>query len=242
MQEYVGVRLSPSGKIENYRSGGLALAPREVVVVETMAGPMIGWVANTAGTAPEASGRPDSGAILRRASEADIEKTRANIPREREALRVCRDRVEFRRLPMKLIDARFSLDASSVYINFASDTRVDFRELVRDVASAIRARVVFHQVGVRDHARAIDGLGRCGERLCCARFLACLEPVSMKMAKDQSLSITPEKFSGICGKLMCCLRFELDSYVDGADNELNGHGRCCGNQSCPVWSEHGDEE
>ncbi len=223
MAVLIGVRLSPSGRIDAYDAGELDLSPREAVVVETMAGPMLGWVATHPGAVPDPASNHPTYRILRRAAAEDIDRREALRPRERHALQVCRERVLARQLPMKLIDTQCSLDGSSLYVNFASETRVDFRGLVRDVASALRARVVFHQVGVRDHARAVDGLGPCGERICCARFLASLEPISIKMAKDQSLSITPEKFSGICGKLMCCLRFEHDSYIeDERETEASG--------------------
>jgi len=128
-----------------------------------------------------------------------MRRKRDNEGREEEALQVCRERVSARHLPMKLISADFTLDGSLVTIDFAS---------------AIHARVIFHQVGVRDHARALGTLGHCGQQLCCARFLSTLDPVSMKMAKDQSLSINPSKFSGVCGKLMCCLRFEHETYQE----------------------------
>ncbi len=223
MAVLTGVRLSPSGRIDACDAGELELCLREAVVVETMAGAMLGWVATRAGAVPDPAAKHPCYRILRKATPEDLDRREALRPRELRALQVCRERIQARLLPMKLIDARYSLDGSSVYVNFASETRVDFRELVREVASTLRARVVFHQVGVRDHARAVDGLGPCGERICCARFLVSLEPISIKMAKDQSLSITPEKFSGICGKLMCCLRFEHDSYVEaGHEDETSG--------------------
>ncbi len=214
MADVVGVKFRSGGKIIDCDTGGLDLSVRQAVVVETQHGQMLGVVATP--PRPRTGGRSGHfrGRVVRLATGADIEQKHANEAREAEAMRVCADRVRRRGLPMKLICADFALDGSQVIIEFASETRVDFRELVRDVASAIRARVIFHQVGVRDHARAVGTLGHCGQPLCCARFLNTLDPVSVKMAKDQSLAINPSKFSGVCGKLMCCLRFEHETYLE----------------------------
>lgn len=214
MSSIVGIRFRAGGKILEFDTGGLDLTLRQAVVVETQHGHIVGAVA-----IPPRGRTPDdqhsvSGVVKRFATPEDMRRKRENEGREEEALKICMERVNARHLPMKLISADFNLDGALVTIDFASETRVDFRDLVRDVASAIHARVIFHQVGVRDHARALGTLGHCGQQLCCARFLSTLDPVSMKMAKDQSLSINPSKFSGVCGKLMCCLRFEHETYQE----------------------------
>lgn len=214
MTNVVGVRFRSGGKIMECDPGDLELSVRQAVVVETQNGQMLGVVATPPREKTGGRGGHFRGRVVRLATPEDIERHHQNEAREAEAMRVCADRVRKRGLPMKLICADFALDGSQVTIEFASETRVDFRELVRDVASAIRARVIFHQVGVRDHARAVGTFGHCGQPLCCARFLNTLDPVSVKMAKDQSLAINPSKFSGVCGKLMCCLRFEHETYLE----------------------------
>jgi cell fate regulator YaaT (PSP1 superfamily) len=214
MAVVVGVKFRSGGKIMDCDPGDLELSVRQAVVVETQNGQMLGVVASPPRQKAAARGGHFRGRVVRLATPEDIERHHRNEAREAEAMRVCADRVRKRGLPMKLICADFALDGSQVTIEFASETRVDFRELVRDVASAIRARVIFHQVGARDHARAVGTYGHCGQPLCCARFLNTLDSVSVKMAKDQSLAINPSKFSGVCGKLMCCLRFEHETYLE----------------------------
>lgn len=213
----VGIRFKPGGKLHYFDPGTLTLGIRDMVVVDTLSGPAVGGVTLPARelTVEQIGGQPRS--VLRVATPADIARRNDNQQRETKALRICAERVRARALPMKLLDAEFTLDGNQVTIHFAAENRVDFRELVRDVATAIHTRVIFHQVGVRDHARALGLYGHCGQQLCCARFLNSLEPVSMKMAKDQSLAINPSKFSGVCGKLMCCLRFEHDCYRESLE-------------------------
>lgn len=213
MRELVGIQFRCGGKIHDYDPEGLDLRVRHVVVVDTAAGPSLGYVSRGLF---QMDGHPQSAirSVLRHATPSDLAADRSHREREDEALRVCARFVEELGLPMRLITAVFALDGTQVTIEFASETRVDFRELVREVATVIRSRVIFHQVGVRDHARAMGTIGHCGQPLCCARFLTWLDPISMKMAKDQSLAINPSKFSGVCGKLMCCLRYEHEVYRD----------------------------
>lgn len=152
--------------------------------------------------------------VLRHAGAEDAAREKENLGKAREALVLCKERIGFYGLSMKLLQAEYSFDASQVTIYFASESRVDFRNLVRDLAAELHVRVQMHQVGARDEAKILGGVGPCGLTLCCATFLTEFAPVSMKMAKDQSLFLNPVKFSGICGKLMCCLRYEHETYVE----------------------------
>jgi cell fate regulator YaaT (PSP1 superfamily) len=141
-----------------------------------------------------------------------MQRREANRAREESAMTLCRRRVEARALPMKLISTEYAFDGSQVVFYFSAEGRVDFRELVKDLAAVLRTRIQLHQVGARDAAKLMGGIGPCGRGLCCATWLTNFEPISMKMAKEQSLFLNPTKFSGACGKLMCCLRYEYDNY------------------------------
>jgi cell fate regulator YaaT (PSP1 superfamily) len=150
--------------------------------------------------------------VLRVATPDDYRRKEANRAREESALEVCRRRIEARGLPMKLISAEYAFDGSQILFYFTAEGRVDFRELVKDLAAALRTRIQLHQIGARDAAKLLGGIGPCGRGLCCATWLTSFEPISMKMAKEQSLFLNPTKFSGVCGKLMCCLRYEYETY------------------------------
>jgi cell fate regulator YaaT (PSP1 superfamily) len=152
--------------------------------------------------------------VLRHAEDRDLEQERRNRQKARAALASCQERVRHHELPMRLLQAEYNFDGSQVTIYFSAESRVDFRDLVRDVATQLRCKVQLHQVGARDQAKMIGGVGPCGLTLCCSTFLTEFAPISMKMAKDQSLFLNPVKFSGVCGKLMCCLRYEHETYVD----------------------------
>jgi len=150
--------------------------------------------------------------VLRKATEDDLHKDERNAAREKEALEVAARKIAEHGLEMKLIDAESTLDGSRIVLHFSSDGRVDFRALVRDLARTLKTRVELHQVGVRDEAKMRGGLGHCGRPLCCATFLTDFDPVGIKMAKEQELSLNPQKISGLCGRLMCCLSFEYEFY------------------------------
>jgi len=152
--------------------------------------------------------------ILRHATEKDIEALEEIREKETEALRICQQKVTERDLPMKLVDVEYQFDGNKITFYFTSEGRIDFRELVKDLAGVFKTRIDLRQIGVRDEARRFDGMGMCGRRLCCATFLKDFEPVTLKMAKDQNLPLTPSKISGACGRLMCCLDFELDYYKE----------------------------
>lgn len=152
--------------------------------------------------------------VLRHATEKDITQINETREKEREALNVCQEKVAEHSLPMKLVDVEYQFDGNKITFYFTSEGRIDFRELVKDLAGVFRTRIDLRQIGVRDEARRFDGMGMCGRRLCCATFLKDFEPVTLKMAKDQNLPLTPSKISGACGRLMCCLTYELDYYKE----------------------------
>src|SRR5579884_3299191 len=210
----VGVAFKRVAKSYWFDPGDLELQEEDRVVVETTRGMELGTVKiGPRQIVPEEIQSPLK-RVLRRAGAADLLQERRNREKARQALTICQERVRFHGLPMKLLMAEYSFDGSQVTIYFAAETRVDFRELVRDVAGQLRCKVQLHQVGARDQSKLIGGIGPCGLTLCCSTFLTEFAPISMKMAKDQSLFLNPVKFSGVCGKLMCCLRYEHDTYVE----------------------------
>ncbi len=152
--------------------------------------------------------------VLRHATDKDVEHLGEIRKKEAEALAVCQEKVAVHQLPMKLVDVEYQFDGNKITFYFTSDGRIDFRELVKDLAAVFRTRIDLRQIGVRDEARRFDGMGMCGRTLCCATFLKDFEPVTLKMAKDQNLPLTPSKISGACGRLMCCLAYELSYYKE----------------------------
>jgi len=210
----VGVAFKRVAKSYWFDPNGLELDDDDRVIVETSRGVEIGTVKIGARLIVEDEIQGPLKKVLRSAEAADLIQERQNREKAKRALAVCVEKVAALRLPMKLLQAEYSFDAMQVTIYFAADARVDFRELVREVAAQVRCKVQLHQVGPRDQAKMIGGVGPCGLTLCCATFLTDFAPISMKMAKDQSLFLNPVKFSGVCGKLMCCLRYEHETYVD----------------------------
>ena len=190
---------------------GLDLRENDRVIVETVRGPEPGIVKVLPREVPEDEIQAPLKRVLRHAVDADAVQEQKNRERARAAMQICTESVQKLGLPMRLLQAEYCFDASQVTVYFTAETRVDFRELVRDVAGVLRCKVQLHQVGARDQARMIGGVGPCGLTLCCAPFLSDFAPISMKMAKDQSLFLNPVKFSGVCGKLMCCLKYEHES-------------------------------
>lgn len=152
--------------------------------------------------------------VIRHASEQDVARLSEIRAKEADALRVCQQKAAEHRLPMKLVDVEYQFDGNKITFYFTSEGRIDFRELVKDLAGVFRTRIDLRQIGVRDEARRFDGMGMCGRRLCCATWLKDFEPVTLKMAKDQNLPLTPSKISGACGRLMCCLDYELEYYKE----------------------------
>ncbi len=210
----VGVAFKRVAKSYWFDPADQPIAEGDRVVVETTRGLEIGTVKIGACQVPADEIQGELKRVVRPSTEADHIQERRNREKAKLALTLCQERVKHHSLPMKLLQAEYSFDGSQVTVYFASDSRVDFRDLVRDVAAQLRCKVQLHQVGARDQAKMIGGVGPCGLTLCCASFLTEFAPISMKMAKDQSLFLNPVKFSGVCGKLMCCLRYEHETYVD----------------------------
>jgi cell fate regulator YaaT (PSP1 superfamily) len=210
----VGVKFRDHGRIYDFNADGFTLKERDIVVVDTERGAELGFVArNPMERNPSAFSKPLK-KIIRLADENDMERGQRNLYREREAKRLCLAKIEEYKLPMKLIGVDSFLDGSKIIFYFVSEGRVDFRSLVKDLAGAFKTRIEMRQVGVRNEAKMIGGLGSCGRELCCCTFIREFEPVSVKMAKEQNLALNPQKISGACGRLMCCLAFEIDTYTE----------------------------
>lgn len=206
----VGVAFKRVAKSYWFDPDGLTLDENDRVIVETTRGAELGIVKIGQRSVGDEEIQSPLKRVMRRAEDRDLEQERQNRIKARQALALCQERVKSYNMPMKLLQAEYNFDGSQVTVYFAAEARVDFRELVRDVAGQLRCKVQLHQVGARDQAKMIGGIGPCGLTLCCATFLSDFAPISMKMAKDQSLFLNPVKFSGVCGKLMCCLRYEHD--------------------------------
>ena len=196
------------GKEEHFSSEGFELEIDEAVIVESEDGEKYGTVSEATTRLRGGCGSEGMRRVRRRATPQDTDLFERNALREKEALAYCRERVAERNLPMKLVAADQSLDGRKVTFYFTSEGRVDFRELVKDMAQRFHTRIEMRQIGVRDEAGVKGGYGPCGRNLCCSSFLKEFAPVSIRMAKDQNLSLNPSKISGMCGRLMCCLRYE----------------------------------
>jgi len=211
MARVVCVCFRRAGMAFYFDAGDLELDRGDWVVCRTARGLEMGAVRS----APEETAQGEAGElhpVVRKATEEDLERDEKNAAREKEAMDIAAEKIAEHGLPMKLIEADATLDGSRIVLHFSADGRVDFRALVRDLARALRARVELHQVGVRDEAKMRGGLGHCGRPLCCTTFLTAFDPVGIKMAKAQDLSLNPQKISGVCGRLMCCLSFEYEHY------------------------------
>ncbi len=212
MKEVIGVRFRRNGKIYYFDPRNNAVDIGTKVIVETTKGIEFGWVVIGRREVDETRLNGDLRPIQRLATPQDIERYENNIERAKTAFEICKTKIRERGLEMKLISAEYAFDNSKVLFYFTADGRVDFRELVRDLAYALKIRIELRQVGVRDDARIRGGIGMCGRELCCHSYLTDFIPVSIKMAKEQSLSLNPVKISGVCGRLMCCLKHEEDTY------------------------------
>lgn len=212
MPRVVGVRFKQAGKIYYFDPGDLTLAPGNQTVVETVRGIEFGQVMVGPKEIPDQEVTQPLKRVLRVATPEDLMQVEENRQRERRAFATFQEKVAAHKLEMKLVDVEYTFDRSKIIFYFTADGRVDFRELVKDLAGVFRTRIELRQIQVRDEAKMLGGLGPCGRPLCCATFLGDFEPVSIKMAKEQNLSLNPTKISGICGRLMCCLRFESEAY------------------------------
>ncbi|MBO5211868.1 MAG: stage 0 sporulation family protein [Clostridia bacterium] len=212
MTEVISVKFKDSGRSYYFAPDGKTVKVGDKVIVETQNG-------NEFGIVSEANFQVDEDKIvsplkkmLRFANEKDLKKVEENKKKEAEALKVCEELVIQHGLDMKLVEVEYSFDGSKAVFFFTSDGRVDFRELVKDLASRFHTRIELRQIGVRDEAKMLGGIGICGQPYCCKQFLSDFQPVSIKMAKEQGLSLNPTKISGSCGRLMCCLKYEQDAY------------------------------
>ena len=214
MTEIIGVRFKTGGKQYYFDPNGLRVTPGQGVIVETGKGLEYGTCVRANGFVQDEAVVQPLRPVVRMATPEDHKQVEENRRREKEAMRICQQLVERHELDMKLVQVEFSFDATKIVFFFTSEGRVDFRALVKDLAGIFRARIELRQIGVRDEARMLGGLGICGKPFCCHQFLDEFQPVSIKMAKTQNLSLNPTKISGTCGRLMCCLKYEQDAYED----------------------------
>lgn len=214
MPQIVGVKFKYTGKIYYFNPGELNLKVGQMVLAKTSRGIEIGKIVLSNRNLFDDKISMDLKDIIRVATQKDIEKFKKIKQREKKAFRIFNDKIKKYKLEMKLIGVEFLFDESKVIFYFTSDKRIDFRNLVKDLAAIFKIRIELRQVGVRDEARILGGIGSCGRALCCASFLKDFQPVSIKMAKEQGISLNPIKISGMCGRLMCCLNYEQKIYSD----------------------------
>ena len=210
----IGVRFRHGGKVYYFQPGANQIEKGDQVVVETSRGVEYGLVVQGLRLASEEDVVAPVRTILRKATQKDEEVNRRNIESEKEAMEICREKIAKHGLEMKLVECEYTFDGNKILFYFTAEGRVDFRELVKDLASVFKTRIELRQIGVRDEARACPGMGVCGRPFCCQTFLPDFIPVSIKMAKDQNLSLNPTKISGACGRLLCCLKYEESTYED----------------------------
>ncbi|MBS4179755.1 PSP1 domain-containing protein [Lederbergia citrea] len=219
MYNVVGVRFKKAGKIYYFDPGDHPIRQNDYVIVETARGIEYGKAVTDKKQVDENDVVLPLKKVVRLADQKDQLNVEENKQAAEEAYQVCCDKVLEHQLDMKLVDVEYTFDRNKVIFYFTADGRVDFRDLVKDLASIFRTRIELRQIGVRDEAKMLGGIGPCGRMLCCSTFLGDFEPVSIKMAKDQNLSLNPSKISGLCGRLMCCLKYENDEY-EAAKAEL----------------------
>ncbi|HEK9103426.1 stage 0 sporulation family protein [Bacillus pfraonensis] len=212
MYDVVGVRFKKAGKVYYFDPNQFDISENEFVIVETVRGIEYGKVVITKKQVDENDVVLPLKKVIRIANENDRTVVEENKHAAKEAYQVCQQKVGEHKLDMKLVDVEYTFDRNKIIFYFTADGRIDFRELVKDLAAIFRTRIELRQIGVRDEAKMLGGIGPCGRMLCCSTFLGDFEPVSIKMAKDQNLSLNPAKISGLCGRLMCCLKYENDEY------------------------------
>jgi cell fate regulator YaaT (PSP1 superfamily) len=214
MQRVIGVRFRQAGKIYFFDPLDFEVKRGNYVIVETVRGIEYGQVVSGIRYVKDDEVVLPLKPVIRIATEQDKKQVEENQKAAKSAMGVCLEKIRNHGLEMKLVDAEYTFDRNKIIFYFTADGRVDFRELVRDLAAVFRTRIELRQIGVRDEAKMLGGLGPCGRVLCCSSFLGDFEPVSIKMAKDQNLSLNPAKISGLCGRLMCCLKFENEVYAE----------------------------
>ena len=217
MVTIVGVRFKKAGKIYYFLPGEETLTIDDGVIVETARGVEYGTVVIGPKEVAKDSLVMPVKEVMRKATPKDLQQLEKNEEREEKAFAICLEKIAKRKLPMKLINVEYTFNMNKIVFFFTADGRIDFRELVKDLATVFRTRIELRQVGVRDEAKVLNGIGACGRPLCCSNFLGDFSPVSIRMAKDQNLSLNPTKISGVCGRLMCCLNYEDDLYKKGGD-------------------------
>ena len=214
MAKVVVVKFNGGCKSYYFSAGGLKLAQGQGVIVETARGLEYATVVTPEKEVEESELVSPLKPVVRAATEQDEETVRRNAERRKEAMKICREKIEKHKLDMKLVYCEFSFDGGKLLFYFTSENRVDFRELVKDLAAVFHTRIELRQVGIRDEARLLGGIAPCGRECCCAGSMSDFKKVSIKMAKNQGLSLNPGKISGLCGRLMCCLSYENDYYAD----------------------------
>jgi cell fate regulator YaaT (PSP1 superfamily) len=214
MAEVIGVRFKEVGKVYYFDPGEYTLKLGETVIVETARGIECGQVAIANRQVGEEEIVKPLKKVIRPATGEDMKVVADNLGKAKTAFDICQRKIADHKLEMKLVDVEYTFDNNKILFYFTAEGRVDFRELVKDLASVFRTRIELRQIGVRDEAKLLGGLGICGRVFCCASFLGEFQPVSIKMAKEQGLSLNPAKISGTCGRLMCCLKFEQEAYED----------------------------
>ena len=212
MPKVIGVRFKANGKSYYFSPGDLELQQGDHVIVETARGTECGEVAKGPHDVPDSSIVKPLKTVTRMADAVDVRRMQQNRADEKRAFSVCEERIAKHKLDMKLVDVEYTLDRNKILFYFTADGRIDFRDLVKDLAGVFRTRIELRQIGVRDESKMLGGLGICGQPFCCSRFLRDFQPVSIKMAKEQGLSLNPAKISGSCGRLMCCLAYEQPAY------------------------------
>ena len=238
MVKVIGVRFRTAGKIYFFDPGKLKISRNDHVIVETARGIEYGTVVGSPREVPPDKVIQPLKPVLRIATERDDEQEANNKKKEKEAFKICLEKIRKHGLEMKLIDAEYTFDNNKVLFYFTADGRIDFRELVKDLASVFKTRIELRQIGVRDETKILGGIGICGRELCCHSHLSEFIPVSIKMAKEQNLSLNPTKISGVCGRLMCCLKHEEETYEElnrrlpnvgdrvTTDDGFKGEGHC----------------
>lgn len=212
MGKVIGVQFQKNGKMYYFDSNGFEVKPGTYVIVDTSRGQDLGEVVMGARDTDESLFRTQLKKLIRVATDQDIQHGIDNREKEKEAFSICQQKIAEHKLEMKLVSVEYAFDNSKILFFFTANGRVDFRSLVKDLASIFKMRIELRQIGVRDEAKMLGGLGPCGRTICCGSFLDQFQPVSIKMAKEQNLSLNPTKISGVCGRLMCCLKYEQDHY------------------------------
>ncbi len=212
MATVIGVRFKKAGKVYYFDPDGIWPHPGDNVIVETARGVEFGEVVTGSRSVSDQQIVTPLKKVVRIATEEDVERAESNERREKEAFTICQEKIAKHKLDMKLVSVEYTFDNSKIIFYFTANGRVDFRDLVKDLASVFKIRIELRQIGVRDEAKMLGGLGSCGRQICCGAFLGDFQPVSIKMAKEQNLSLNPTKISGQCGRLMCCLKYEQENY------------------------------